>query len=64
MFNELLKDTANTTLQEQLSAEGRKNSPVSVSGDRAAKLADKSNPEDLFGDSASKWATLAFGKQN
>ena len=61
---DMLKDTANTTLQEQISAESRKNS-LSLppgSGDQAQKAVDSSNPEELFGaETSGKWAQLAFG---
>lgn len=33
---------------------------VSTAGDAAAKVMMQSDPEDVFGDSASKWAALAF----
>ena len=61
ILNELLADTAISTLQEQSIAEGRKGSSnISIVGDKAAKIVDQSNPEDLFGESSSKWAKLAF----
>jgi len=61
---DMLLDTANTTLQEQISAESRKNS-LSLppgAGDKAQKVVDSSSPEELFGaDTSGKWAHLAFG---
>jgi hypothetical protein len=58
VLSSILADTAMTTLQEQIGAESR-GSAVAGS-DRAAVAASRSNPEDLFGESASKWAELAF----
>ena len=62
VLNELLADTAISTLQEQASAEGRKSASVSIAGDRAAKMAAAADPSDLFAESAGKWAQLAFSK--
>jgi hypothetical protein len=64
ILNELLADTAVSTLQEQHAAEGKRGSGPSVAaaGDNAAKIVDRSDPSDLFGDSANKWAELAFSK--
>tara|TARA_A100001011_G_C14307719_1_gene843983 strand:+ start:949 stop:1395 length:447 start_codon:yes stop_codon:yes gene_type:complete len=63
IMNELLADTAVSTLKEQVSAERNKGSAaIAVQGDHASRVVDKSNPEDLFGsETASKWASLAFG---
>ena len=64
ILNELLADTAVSTLQEQAAAEGRKGTQRSaVGGDAAARLMDQSNPEDPFGNSANKWAQLAFSSK-
>ena len=62
ILNEILADTADSTLTEQSAAEGRDrhNKLVSVQGDSAAKIVDQANPESLFGESADKWASLAF----
>jgi len=55
VLSSIFEDTAKTTLQEQI------NSPQSlVAGDRASYAAATNDPEDLFGDSAGKWAALAF----
>jgi len=62
IMNEIFADTANSTLQEQVSAD-RKSGMAAVAnqGDAAAKLVNKSTPEKLFGEeAASKWASLAF----
>lgn len=64
MLSSILADTAKTTLQEQGSAEskgpGGAAIPSSVAGDTAARIAASSNPEEMFGESADKWAQLAF----
>lgn len=55
----LLEDTANTTLQEQNSADG----PGKFAGkhnDSASRIVAEANPEDLFGEASSNWAQLAF----
>ena len=63
VLSSILADTAKTTLQEQINADGATPSiPISsaVGGDRAALEVARSSPEDLFGESSSKWAQLAF----
>lgn len=62
ILNELLADTAMSTLQEQASAErGRGIVTPTKGADQAAMVASQNAPEDLFGDEAAgKWATLAF----
>ena len=60
ILNEMLADTAVSTLQEQHAAERKSGSNVQVAGDAAAKLVAESNVEDLFGESSTKWASLAF----
>lgn len=62
LMNEILADTAMSTLHEQISADRSKGmSVVAQQGDDAAKIVDRSNPEDLFGEKAAgKWASLAF----
>jgi len=62
ILNELLADTAMSTLQEQASAErGRGVVTPAKGADKAAVIASQTAPEDLFGDEAAgKWATLAF----
>ena len=59
---EIFKDTANSTLQVQSSADASRNRGPSVlaGGDAAAMMAHNSDPTELFAESASKWATLAF----
>jgi len=66
ILKEVLADTAQTTLQSQLSADS--NSPNvlrSLSGvrgaDQAAQIVESADPSELFGEEASgKWAKLAF----
>jgi len=53
----IFADTAENTLQEQISAEGR--SPVAP-GDKAAQAVSQADPSDLFGEAAGNWASLAF----
>ena len=64
VLSSILMDTAKTTLQEQVSADrmgpGGVSIPTSAAGDSAARVAANSSPEDLFGESSSKWADLAF----
>ena len=57
IMEDIFKDTATTTLQEQLSAE-RNKQPVAK--DAASVAARESDLSSLFGNSASKWAQLAF----
>ena len=55
VLSSIFADTAMTTLQEQL------NSPGNISAsDKASLDAARSNPEELFGEAANKWASLAF----
>ena len=61
----IFKDTAKTTLQEQISGETRGNTTghleqVMANGDAAAKAVSKADPNEIFGESASNWSTLAF----
>jgi hypothetical protein len=64
VLSSILADTAMTTLQEQIGAEssgpGGMSVPSARAGDVAARTAASSTPEDMFGDSAAKWAQLAF----
>ena len=57
---EIFKDTANSTLQTQTSAESSRGPSVLAAGDAAAMKVHNSDPTELFAESASKWATLAF----
>ena len=66
VLNELLVDTAQTTLREQVAADSKApNALMSVANmpgaDSSAVMAENNNPEDLFGEEvAGKWAQLAF----
>ena len=63
IMNEIFADTARSTLQEQVGADSKNSMAslaVSTQGDQAARIVDQKNPEDIFGDSADKWASLAF----
>ena len=59
---EIFKDTANSTLQTQSSAESSRSRGPSVlaGGDAAALAVHNSDPIELFSESSYKWATLAF----
>ena len=63
ILGDILKDTAMTTLQEQVNDSSNRlghNHQVSVNGDPAAKMAASADPIDMFGDAANNWAALAF----
>jgi len=62
VLSSILTDTAMTTLQEQVERQGPGGvlMPAAGSGDYADRVAAQSAPEDLFSDSAGKWAQLAF----
>lgn len=58
---EIFADTARTTLQEQLGAE--KGGPMMSAGDTATRQMAKSDPDEVFGEAASRWASLAFAEK-
>lgn len=62
VMSEIFKDTASSTLREQIGADSRMNKgmPLKSGGDAAALKAFNSDPAELFSESASKWAQLAF----
>ena len=63
VMQDILADTARTTLQEQKSGEAsRVSAPMldSRPADKAAEIVSNNEPEQLFGESAKNWATLAF----
>lgn len=60
ILSSILKDTAKTTLQEQRMAEAGRSVQPGNYKDVAASTVSSNSPEDLFGESASKWAQLAF----
>jgi hypothetical protein len=62
---DIFKDTAMTTLQEQVSADNKNPRLASTmpikGGDRAAMAVSQNDPTDIFGaEAANKWASLAF----
>ena len=61
ILSEMLKDTAHTTLQQQIAAENKKGFAAPGTGDEAQRIVESSMPEDLFGSASEKWASLAFG---
>ena len=66
VLNEIFADTAASTFQAQMAAESRRSNmsaDIAAQGDQAAKIVAANNPEDIFGDSASKWSKLAFFDQ-
>ena len=56
-MSSIFADTAKTTLQEQIGAEKH---GVVQGGDMAQNAVASSNPEELFGETSSNWANLAF----
>ena len=56
---ELLADTAQTTLQEQNTADSG-NRFAARPKDKVSQLVSESDPTELFGGAASNWAQLAF----
>ena len=64
ILGNILADTARTTLQEQITEEGKSSHlhQVSMNGDPAAQAASSGDPVDMFGEAANNWAALAFGK--
>jgi len=60
VMQDIFADTAATTLREQKEGARPSGPAISAQGDQAAKIIDQSMPEEIFGDSASKWASLAF----
>jgi hypothetical protein len=61
MLASIFDDTARTTLQEQLGAESA--GPMATGGDRASKAMANSDPDEVFGDAANRWASLAFAEK-
>tara|TARA_Y100000310_G_scaffold326290_1_gene391012 strand:- start:40 stop:471 length:432 start_codon:yes stop_codon:yes gene_type:complete len=58
LMADIFSDTARGTLQEQMEAES--GGMGAVPGDAASRQASASDPDDLFGEAAEKWAALAF----
>ena len=57
LIGDILADTAQTTLQEQIIGEGKKNTFVPV--DAVQKMVYEHEVEDLF-EGSQNWAALAF----
>ena len=58
---EIFADTARTTLQEQIGAES--SGPMATGGDSATRQMAQSDPDEVFGEAASRWASLAFAEK-
>lgn len=58
VLSSILADTAMTTLQDQFRADDK--GGCVTGGDAASLQAARSSPDELFSESASKWADLAF----
>jgi len=67
VFADIFKDTANTTLQNQIGAESKTKLSAGFGmqpgADKASFVASQSDPMELFSESANKWASLAFSNQ-
>lgn len=62
----MLADTATRgtpIVEEMRGATAMHESSIAMQGDIAAKQMLRSDPNDLFGDASSKWATLAFSEK-
>jgi hypothetical protein len=62
VMSDIFKDTASTTLQNQIGAESKRGPSVLSGGDAAALAVHNSDPLELFSESSNKWASLAFSK--
>ena len=62
ILSEILRDTASTTMVEQITAE-RKTPGAMAATDAASYKVASSDLDDLFGDAASKWSNLAFAQK-
>ena len=62
IMSEIFADTAASTLRSQGAAErgGARGGGVSMPADEAARIVEASDPMELFGSSAGKWAEMAF----
>ena len=63
VMQDILADTARTTLQEQVSGEPSRGAAPAMAtrpADKAAEIVSNNEPEQIFGESAKNWATLAF----
>lgn len=55
----IFEDTARTTLQEQIQADGNKAGYIKPR-DEISNIVDQSDPTSLFGEASANWASLAF----
>ena len=60
LMQDILSDTASTTLRAQGSASSKIPQQPSVASDAAAQIVSENDPTELFAESAQNWATLAF----
>lgn len=58
----ILEDTAQTTLQEQNSAD-RPNQFTAKPTDAYSQIASESDPTEMFGNASANWASLAFSNK-
>lgn len=66
ILQEMLADTASRgtpIIEETRRGAAMHESSIAMQGDIAAKQMLRSDPNDLFGDASSKWATLAFSEK-
>lgn len=65
LLQEMLADTAlnGTAILDEARGQNYANAAVAINGDAAAKAMAKNDPTEIFSDSASKWATLAFAEK-
>lgn len=65
ILREMLADTAmnGTAILDEARGNAYADAAVAMNGDVAAKVMSKKDPTELFSDSASKWATLAFAEK-
>ena len=63
LMADIFADTAKTTLQEQVAAASQKGKFVASGGDHASRTVANSDLDDLFGNSSSNWANLAFSNK-
>ena len=59
-MQDILSDTASTTLVNQGSAKASARQVPNVPADQAAQIVQEHDPTELFSESAKNWATLAF----
>jgi len=66
ILQEMLADTAvrgTPIIEESKGGNMAQEVAIAAQGDAAAKAMMRSDPNDLFGDASSKWATLAFSEK-